>query len=47
MNRSFVSVILGGFGADNSSDSAKEKERSNQLKVEMQRMQLLMKMLRL
>ena len=25
MNRSFLSVILGGFGADNSSDSAKEK----------------------
>ena len=25
MNRSFISVILGGFGADNSSSSAKEK----------------------
>ena len=28
MNRSFVSVILGGFGADSSSDNKKEKERS-------------------
>ena len=26
MNRSFVSVILGGFGADNSSDDLKEKK---------------------
>ena len=26
MNRSFVSVILGGFGADNSSDNSKEKK---------------------
>ena len=39
MNRSFISVILGGFGADSSSDT-KEKETKNQLKVEMQRMQL-------
>ena len=28
MNRSFVSVILGGFGADNSVDDKKEKEGS-------------------
>ena len=26
MNRSFVSVILGGFGADNSSDDTKRKK---------------------
>ena len=26
MNRSFVSVILGGFGADNSADDKKEKK---------------------
>ena len=28
MNRSFVSVILGGFGADNSADDTKKKKRS-------------------
>ena len=28
MNRSFVSVILGGFGADNSTDDKKRKKRS-------------------
>ena len=28
MNRSFASVILGGFGADNSADDKKEKKRS-------------------
>ena len=42
MNRSFVSVILGGFGADNSTDG-KKKRKINQLKVVTQRMQLLMK----
>ena len=40
MNRSFVSVILGGFGADNSSDDSKERKNKNQLKAETQRMQL-------
>ena len=30
MNRSFVSVILGGFGADNSTDDKKEKKIKNQ-----------------
>ena len=39
MNRSFVSVILGGFGADNSADDSKKKDQ-NLLKVEMQKMQL-------
>ena len=39
MNRSFVSVILGGFGADNSADD-KEKKDQSQLKVVTQRMQL-------
>ena len=32
MNRSFVSVILGGFGADNSSDNAKEKKDQKPVK---------------
>jgi NAD(P) transhydrogenase subunit beta len=32
MNRSFVSVILGGFGADNSSDDAKEKKDQKPVK---------------
>ena len=32
MNRSFVSVILGGFGADNSSDSIKEKKDQKPVK---------------
>ena len=32
MNRSFVSVILGGFGADNSSDNAKEKQDQTPVK---------------
>jgi H+-translocating NAD(P) transhydrogenase subunit beta len=32
MNRSFVSVILGGFGADNSSDSKKEKKDQKPVK---------------
>jgi NAD(P) transhydrogenase subunit beta len=32
MNRSFVSVILGGFGADNSSDNAKEKQDQKPVK---------------
>ena len=40
MNRSFISVILGGFGADNSADETKEREIKNQLKVVMQKMQL-------
>ena len=43
MNRSFVSVILGGFGADTSSDGKKEKKIKNQLKVAMLKTQLLMK----
>ena len=32
MNRSFVSVILGGFGADNSLDNTKEKEDQKPVK---------------
>ena len=32
MNRSFVSVILGGFGADNSSDDKKEKKDQKPVK---------------
>ncbi|MDC0437627.1 NAD(P)(+) transhydrogenase (Re/Si-specific) subunit beta [Pelagibacteraceae bacterium] len=32
MNRSFVSVILGGFGADNSTDNAKEKKDQKPVK---------------
>jgi H+-translocating NAD(P) transhydrogenase subunit beta len=32
MNRSFVSVILGGFGADNSSDNTKEKRDQKPVK---------------
>ena len=32
MNRSFFSVILGGFGADNSSDSTKEKKDQKPVK---------------
>ena len=40
MNRSFVSVILGGFGADNSTDDKKEKKDQSQLKVVTLRMQL-------
>ncbi len=32
MNRSFVSVILGGFGADSSSDNTKEKEDQKPVK---------------
>ena len=40
MNRSFVSVILGGFGADNSTNDKKENKIKNQLKAVMQRMQL-------
>ena len=32
MNRSFVSVILGGFGADNSSDDKKDKEDQKPVK---------------
>jgi H+-translocating NAD(P) transhydrogenase subunit beta len=32
MNRSFVSVILGGFGADNSSDSLKQKKDQKPVK---------------
>jgi NAD(P) transhydrogenase subunit beta len=32
MNRSFVSVILGGFGADNSSDNTKEKKDQKPVK---------------
>ena len=30
MNRSFVSVILGGFGADNSAENKKKKKIKNQ-----------------
>ena len=33
MNRSFISVILGGFGADSSTSSSKNKPDQNQLKV--------------
>ena len=40
MNRSFVSVILGGFGADSSSDNKRRKKIKNQLKVVTQKMQL-------
>ena len=40
MNRSFVSVILGGFGADNSTEDKKTRKIKNQLKVVMQRMRL-------
>ena len=40
MNRSFVSVILGGFGADNSADDTKKKKIKSQSKVEMQKTQL-------
>ncbi|MDB4339944.1 NAD(P)(+) transhydrogenase (Re/Si-specific) subunit beta [Pelagibacteraceae bacterium] len=32
MNRSFISVILGGFGADNSSDNTKEKRDQKPVK---------------
>ena len=32
MNRSFVSVILGGFGADNSNDDKKEKKDQKPVK---------------
>jgi H+-translocating NAD(P) transhydrogenase subunit beta len=32
MNRSFVSVILGGFGADNSSDNSKDKKDQKPVK---------------
>jgi len=32
MNRSFVSVILGGFGSDNSSEATKEKQDQNPVK---------------
>jgi H+-translocating NAD(P) transhydrogenase subunit beta len=32
MNRSFISVILGGFGADNSSDNVKEKKDQKPVK---------------
>ena len=39
MNRSFISVILGGFGAT-AHLTQKEKKTKNQLKVEMPRMQL-------
>ena len=40
MNRSFVSVILGGFGADNSVDDKKKRRIKNQLKAAMLKMQL-------
>ena len=39
MNRSFISVILGGFGADSFSDN-KEKRDQNQLKMVTQKMLL-------
>jgi NAD(P) transhydrogenase subunit beta len=32
MNRSFISVILGGFGADSSSDNLKEKKDQKPVK---------------
>ena len=32
MNRSFISVILGGFGADSSSDNSKEKQDKKPVK---------------
>ena len=40
MNRSFFSVILGGFGAESSKDDTKEKKIKNPLKVVMRKMQL-------
>ena len=42
MNRSFVSVILGGFGADNSADDKKKKRIKSQSKVVTLRMQLFL-----
>ena len=39
MNRSFISVILGGFGADNSAEDKKETKDQKPVKVETQRMQ--------
>ena len=38
MNRSFFSVILGGFGGKTSGDQNKKRKIRNQLKVEMQKM---------
>ena len=35
-------MILGGFGADNSTDQSKERKDKNQLRVEMQKMQLFL-----
>ena len=40
MNRSFFSVILGGFGADNSASDTKDKKIKNQLKAGMLKTQL-------
>ena len=40
MNRSFASVILGGFGADNTSNNEKKRKIKNQLKVVTQKTQL-------
>ena len=40
MNRSFISVILGGFGADNSTDDKKKRRIKNQSKAGMQKMLL-------
>ena len=39
MNRSFLNVILGGFGTDNSTSDTKKKRSRNQLKVGMLKMQ--------
>ena len=40
MNRSFFSVILGGFGADNALTKSEDKRIANQLKMETLKMQL-------
>ena len=45
MNRSFFSVILGGFGADNSSDDKKEKKDQKPVKSGNAEERSLMKML--
>ena len=42
MNRSFFSVILGGFGADNTSINTNNKKDQKPVKVEMQKMQLFL-----
>ena len=42
MNRSFFSVILGGFGADSSKQKTEDKKEKNQLRVGMQKTQLFL-----